>query len=141
MRPHDLAANQAVLGYLGQGSAPDEVEVRSPPDDVDTWRLGAHPDVVDRLWHQLAGSGHGQPVLAGHTAAVLDLRSGLIVAVALGTQYAIRVSDPWLATALEAGYEAVHRFGTVGRTMDLKATFGPNWVFGRYDEREPGWLW
>jgi len=34
----------------------------------------------------------------------------------------------------------VHHFRTVGTILDLPATFGPDWVFGRFDDREPGWL-
>lgn len=133
--------NYGVLAYLGQGLPPERVRCEPPGPDVDTWRLGAHPDVVRRLWEQLnaALEGDGR-VLVADTAALLDPRSGVIVAVALGTQYALRLSGEPLRAALDAGHETVHEFRTVGRTLDLAATFGPGWIFGRSDERELDWL-
>jgi hypothetical protein len=78
--------------------------------------------------------------LVADTAALVEPESGLILAVALGTQYALRLTGEGLASALESGYETRHEFRTVGRTLDLAATFGPGWVFGRYDPPEAAWL-
>jgi hypothetical protein len=139
--PHERPENRGVLTYLGQGADPAQVTVQPPGPDVDTWRLGAHPDVVQRLWDQLAPAMPGAiAVLAGHTAALLGEGSGLLVAVALGTEYAIRLPEAAMAAAQDAGYATVHRFATVDRALDLAATFGPGWVFGQYDEREAGWM-
>lgn len=133
--------NEGVLRYLGRGSDPEDVVVERPPDDIDTWRLGAHPDIVEQLWTRLnAALASDARSLVADTAALVDPDSGLILAVALGTQYAIRLTGAGLAAAEAAGYQSVHEFRTVGRTLDLGQAFGPGWVFGRHDEREPGWL-
>jgi hypothetical protein len=139
---HERSENVGVLRYIGQGGAdPAAVAVERPPDDVDTWRLGAHPDIVQHLWERLNVVLPGDcRFLVADTAALVEPDSGLILAVALGTQYAIRLTGEGLASALEAGYETRHEFRTVGRTLDLSATFGPGWVFGRYDPREAEWL-
>ena len=130
-----------MLRYLGRGDKPVDVRLARPGPDTDTWRLGAHPDIVEHLWTRLNAA---LPVdcrfLVADTAALADPRSGLILAVALGTQYALRLSGEGLVAALDAGYETRHEFRTVGRTLDLEATFGTGWVFGRNDGREGPWL-
>jgi hypothetical protein len=133
--------NRGVLAYLAPGREPADVSVVRPGEDLDTWRLGAHPDIVEQLWTRLnAALPADSRALVADTAALMDPESGLILAVALGTQYAIRLSGAELAAAQDAGHATVHEFRTVGRTLDLGATFGPGWVFGRYDAREGGWL-
>lgn len=138
---HIREENRSVLAYLGQGLPAERVRCEPPGPEVDTWRLGAHPEVVQRLWDQLnsALEGDGR-VLVADTAALRDPRSGVIVAVALGTQYALRLSGEQLRAALDAGHETMHEFRTVGRVLDLAVTFGPDWVFGRYHDREAEWL-
>ena len=42
--------------------------------------------------------------------------------------------------AVADGAELVHAFRSVGTTLDLSATFGPEWVFGSGDDREPAWI-
>ncbi|HEX6140566.1 MAG TPA: hypothetical protein VF013_08915 [Candidatus Limnocylindria bacterium] len=139
--PQRHPGNQGVLRYLAQGGDPAQVAVAVAPDDVDTWRLGAHPDVVEWLWARLNGVLPADArFLVGDTAALVDPSSGLIVALALGTQYALRLGPRALGEARDAGYATLHEFTTVGRTLDLPATFGTGWVFGRHDAREAGWL-
>ena len=132
--------NRGVFAYLAPGHEVD-VRVKRPPADVDTWRLGAHPDIVEHLWVRLNASlpTDGR-FLVANTAALVDPDSGLVLAVALGTQYAVRLTGAGLSAAKDAGHATVHEFQTVGRTLDLGATFGPGWVFGRYDDREGDWL-
>jgi hypothetical protein len=133
--------NEGVLRYLGQGVAPGEVSVARPGPDTDTWRLGAHPDLVQRLWEGLnAALPADARFLVAGGAALVDPASGLVIGVALGTQYAIRLVSDGLAAAHAAGFETRHTFATVGRSLDLEATFGPGWVFGRHDDREGEWL-
>lgn len=130
-----------MLRYLGQGAQPVSVPVEPPPPGIDTWRLGAHPDLVERLWTALnAVLPTDSRYLVAGGAALVHPASGLILAVALGTQYALRLTGDGLAAALAAGYETSHEFRTVGRTLDLASTFGRGWVFGRHDSREGEWL-
>jgi hypothetical protein len=136
-----LAENGGVLRYLAQGDDPESVPIERPALDTDRWRLGAHPDIVEHLWERLNPSLPGDSrFLVADTAALVDPGSGLILAVALGTQYALRLTGEGLMAASQAGHETSHEFATVGRTLDLASTFGPGWVFGRYDPREDGWL-
>jgi hypothetical protein len=133
--------NAGVLRYLAHGRSPSEAYLGPPPPDVDRWHLGTHPDVVGRLWDQLnAALPEDGRWLVYDTPALIHGASGLILATAIGTQYATRLLAGDLSLAVDAGGELVHTFATVGTTLDLPATFGPGWVFGSWDEREPGWL-
>jgi hypothetical protein len=140
-RAQDLPENKGVLSYLGQGVEPRSVSVARPSERVDTYRLGAHPDVVERLWTQLNSElPDDARHLVADTAALVHSRTGFVLAVALGTAYAIRLNGAALQEALSDGFGTVHEFTTVGRTLDLTATFGAGWVFGRFDRREGSWL-
>jgi hypothetical protein len=133
--------NAGVLRYLADGDDPAAVSIRRPGPDTDPWRLGAHPDVVEHLWTRLNAMlpADARFLVAGG-AALAHPGSGAILALALGTQYAVRLSGQGLAAALQRGHETTHEFRSVGRRLDLTATFGPGWVFGRFDPDEPTWL-
>jgi len=141
-RADDVDANAGVLRYLGQGADPATVDVvQPPPDDVDRLRLGAHPDVVGRLWGALhAALPVDARALVAGGPALLDPASGRILAVALGTQYAIWLPPARYEDAIGAGYATVHEFRTVNRSLDLGHAFGPGWVFGDWNEVEGEWL-
>jgi hypothetical protein len=136
----DRPENAGALHYLAHGRAAAEATFGPPSADLDTHHLGTHPTVVARLWDVL------------NQALPLDARSlvfdgpalvhpdGTILAAAIGTQYALRLLPADTAEAIAAGAEIVHHFHTVGTTLDLAATFGPEWIFGRFDERETAWL-
>jgi len=141
-RAQELPENRGVLAYLGQGEDPGSVSVVAPPpDDVDIRRLGAHPDIVEWRWWKLNAAlpGDARALVAGG-AGLVHPDSGLILAVALGTQYALRLTGGGRAAADERGYETVHTYRSVDRTLDLAAEFGPGWFFGDYDQREGEWL-
>lgn len=136
----DRPENAGPLQYLAHGRAAAEAAFGPPPADLDTLHLGTHPTVVSRLWD---GLNQALPLDARwlvFDGPALVHPDGTIVAAAIGTQYALRLLPADTPAAIAAGAEVVHRFQTVGTTLDLSATFGPEWVFGRYDEREAGWL-
>jgi hypothetical protein len=136
-RVTEQPVNAGVLQYL----APRSATVARPTPATDTWRLGAHPDIVEQLWTRLnAALPADCRFLVADTATLVDPTSGVILALALGTQYAIRLSGDGLGAARSAGFETSHEFATVSRTLDLAATLGHGWVFGRHDAREGEWL-
>lgn len=138
---HSVPENDGVLRYLGQGADPREIDIERPTDATDRWHLGAHPDIVERLWSELAARlAHDSRRLIAGGAALIDPETGVIVAVALGTTYAIRLTGESLTRARERGYVSVHEFSTVNRRLDLDTAFGPGWVFGRRDPDELRWL-
>jgi hypothetical protein len=139
-RPLDHPDNSGALRYLAHGRSAAEAAFGPPPAGVDRHHLGTHPTVVDRLWEDL-----NQALPVDARSLVFDGPAlvhpdGALLAAAIGTQYALRLLRADREAAIAAGAEVVHHFQTVGATLDLTATFGPDWVFGRFDEREPAWL-
>ncbi len=136
----ELAANRGVLAYLAAENerglalslAPDEVADPYLP-------LGAHPDVVQRVWKDIAPSPAWRAVVLGRPAAV-DPGEGAVVAPALGTSYWLRVAPEHLGAALSSGARQRHTYGRNGPVLDAAASFGPTWIHGLWDAREPEWL-
>jgi hypothetical protein len=147
-------ANRGILAYL---SNPDRLGrsvsvARSrrscSPDDIAQpyWSLGAHPDLLQRLWDEL---GRVLPedcrwVVLG-TPVLVRPRSGVIFAFGGGTQtYALRLPASARAVALAAGGETVRRYPGYAKldvsasTLDLGA-IGEEWVFGNWRKGEEEW--
>jgi hypothetical protein len=137
----DRPENAGVLAYLGPGRGLAHLPVGQAPDAAERWHLGTHPDVVERLWDVLDAAlpERGSCLIYGGPALVQPA-SGVVLAVGIGTEYAVRLLPGDRASAIEAGAEVVHTFRTSGGTLDLSVAFGPDWVFGRFDDREPAWL-
>lgn len=136
----DRAENAGALHYLAHGRPAAEAAFGPPPPDLDRRHLGTHPDLVERLWGDLNSALPVDARWLVFDGPALVHPGGLILAAAMGTQYALRLLPDDRLAAIAAGAEVVHHFKTVGTTLDLSATFGPEWVFGRFDDRESGWL-
>jgi hypothetical protein len=136
----DRAGNAGALRYLAHGRPDDEALFGPPPADLDRHHLGTHPTVVDRLWDELNQGLPGDARWLVFDGPALVHPGGTILAAAIGTQYALRLLPADRAAAIAAGAEVVHHFQTVDTTLDLPATFGPEWVFGLWDDREPHWV-
>ena len=133
--------NAEALRYLAHGRSADEAYCGPPPDGVDRGHLGANPLIVDRVWDALnAGLPTDARWLVFDSPALVHPLSHVILAAVIGTQYALRLRADDHAEAVDAGGELIHRFRTVGTELDLPASFGAGWVFGRFDERELRWL-
>ncbi|MGH7151240.1 MAG: hypothetical protein ACREIU_11095 [Planctomycetota bacterium] len=131
-------ANARALRYLAGGASPGEVAFRrARPGENPYVSLGSHPDVVQRLWDGLgaAFSGKSRGIVYG-TPALVSPRTGVLLAVALGTAYAIRLAPEAYAAAVLRGAETRHTYRTVGTTLDLSEEFGPGWIFGGFAEEE-----
>jgi hypothetical protein len=137
----DHPGNAGALGYLAHGRPVADAGFGPPPPGVDRLHLGTHPDIVDWLWDTLNAA---LPVdcrwLVFDGPALVDPASGLILGAGIGTQYALRLLPEDVAAAVAGGSELVHAFRTVGTALDLPATFGSDWVFGHYLQREPEWV-
>jgi hypothetical protein len=136
----DLPENAGALAYLAHGRSPAEGAFGPPGADVDRWQLGTHPEIVARLWDHLNAALPADARWLVFDGPALVHPRGVILAAGMGTQYALRLLPARRAEAIAAGAELVHHFRTVGTTLDLPATFGADWVFGRRDAREAEWL-
>jgi len=136
----DRAENAGALRYLSHGRPAADATFGPPSDDVDARHLGTHPTVVQRVWRELNDALPVDARWLVFDGPALVHPHGTILAAAMGTQYALRLLPEGRAAAIDAGAEVVHHFQTVATSLDLPATFGPDWVFGRFDERELAWL-
>ena len=150
----DHPANAGILAYLGDperlGKSVSVAKDRpscAPHEVADPYlNLGAHPDVLERLWDQLGKAlprdcrrvVHGTPVL-------VHPKSGVIFAFCGGSMtYALRLPEPARSEATGAGaptardYPAYPELGVQASRLDL-AAIGPEWVFGTFSKEEVAW--
>jgi hypothetical protein len=150
----DHPANAKILAYLEdpahrRSSAAVAVERRSlsPGQVADAYEgLGAHPDLLERLWDQLGARlpldcrrvVHGAPVL-------VHPRSGVIFGYCGGSlTYALRLPENERQAAIAAGaqrareYPAYPALGVEASRLDLDL-FGVEWVFGGWFAEEDAW--
>lgn len=133
-----LPANEQALQYLTRRLRGEIVpEVRVPREGQrDYWESGAHPDIVERLWDQLGKnlpSTWRQVVLGA--PALLNPNSGLLIAVAIGTNYVLRLLPNRLSEALATGARTKTVF-TKNHELDVTKEFGPDWIIGQWSSVE-----
>ena len=131
-------ANAPVIAWLAGRQGPDDDR---PPraDEHDYWEAGSHPDVVERIWNQLGRTLpiESRRVVCG-TPALLHPTSRVLIAVAIGTQYVLRLPSALLRSGVPATVRTETTWSGGGR-MDVRAAFGPEWVFGSYTPEEEAW--
>jgi hypothetical protein len=123
-------ANAALFRYLV--ARPDQV---ARPYDT----LGTHPDLVARLWDEIAAPlpADCRFVVFG-TPALVRPDSGIVFGFAGGTHtYALRLPEGLRKEALAAGAARVKKYPRQV-PFDLD-DIGPEWVFGAWLEGEDLW--
>lgn len=146
MSPSDLALeshaeNRGVLAHLAR-EAPAGTALVAPPSAVhDAYHeCGSHPDVVEHVWDRLGAQlPRSSRVLLFGTPALLHSNTGIVLAVALGTAYALRLPTATLHDPAAASLEKSHTYGSVDMTLDL-AAWGSTWRFGAYHRLEATWV-
>lgn len=109
-------------------------------------KLGAHPDLLERLWDDLGGT---LPVdcrwIVFGTPALVHPATGVIFAFGGGTHtYAFRLPPRERAAATAAGATRVHRYPAYpalnieASVLDLDI-IGEEWVFGGFLAGEEQW--
>ena len=96
------------------------------------WHAGCHPEIVEYVWDTLNSvlpiscscTINGQPVL-------LHPKSNTIMAICMGTNFLIRVTNEDLQVAASEKYETTSDWNG---PKDLKTDFGINWFFGKFSE-------
>jgi hypothetical protein len=137
----DHPSNRGVLEYFGRnhpGHAPALEPVANPDASLQR-STGSHPDIVDHLWNLGAALPVECRALIYGRAVLVSPTRGVIFAAALGTEYGLRLPPAEFALARSVGAEVIHNYTTVGITLDLAERFGPHWLFGTFDLREPEW--
>jgi hypothetical protein len=132
--------NEGVLQFLqsrNRWNHPPTIPLESVKDSY--MSLGSHPEVVERLWDQLAPSlpDDCRSIVYG-TPALVAPKSGIVFAVAIGTQYALRVPSQMIFKAVAAGAKTTTHWSG-GGVMDVSKEFGTDWIFGAWLKQEPEW--
>jgi hypothetical protein len=150
----DHPANRGVRSYFG---APERLrrsvsaaafrEACAPTDIPDPYNtLGTHPDLVTRLWDELAdGLPHDCRCVVFGTPALVRPDSGVMFGFAGGSHtYALRVPRDVRTAALSAGATTVHRYpaypelGIQASVLDL-SDISDEWIFGGWFVSEHEW--
>jgi hypothetical protein len=137
-----MATNEGVFRFLGtrrEGRGAPPVASLDASKRNYYWDAGAHPEIVERLWDQL---GKNLPpssrALVFGTPALVHRESGVVLAFALGTAYAVRLPREVLETGRPDGARSVTRWSGGGST-DIARECGEDWVFGSFAAAESAW--
>lgn len=137
--PPAHALNAGLFSYLKVDPA-DPLSFQAPDALADPYMgAGCHPDIVTRVWREL-----GAPLptdcrfIVGGRPGLVHPHSGVVFALALGTQYCLRLPPAVVPLALAAGAKTTTTWAG-GAVLDLPAAFGPGWVFGGWSSKEPAW--
>lgn len=137
----DHPSNRGVLEYFSR-DAGERAPIFEPVIDpaASKPRSGSHPEIIDYIWDTLASAlpFECRALVHGRSVLIAPAR-GIIFAVPLGTEYGLRLPPAEFGLARSAGAQVVHNYSTVGVTLDLAERFGPQWLFGTFDRREPDW--
>lgn len=131
--------NTQVLNYLSRGGrdVPVLAQWNSLPNPY--YQCGCHPEVVERLWDKM---GRALPTdcrcLVLGTPALAHPKSGVILAIGIGTQYGLRLPGALSADAVQAGVKT-HTTWSGGGEMDTRRDLGADWVFGGWLAQELIW--
>lgn len=133
-------ANQGVLKYLGRGEKSGLPVIAAPDSVSDPYMCqGSHPDIVQRVWDELGANMPGKcRCLVYGTPALVQDRTGVVIAICNGTRYNLRLTADNFSAAIAKGAATRARWST-GEEMDCLAELGPDWVFGGWFKEELQW--
>ena len=134
------AANEKVVAHLT--ARDDPAPLLAEPDSVEDpyYRLGSHPDIVERVWDELGAlfPREARRIVCG-TPGLVHPGSGVIFALAYGTRYLLRLPGGLAEEAVRAGAVTFVRW-TGGSETDARRSLGEDWVFGAWLKQEPEWV-
>ncbi len=132
-------ANRRVVDYLAKRDERDQ-PLDEPAYYPPIERLTTHPEVLGHLWRDLGSQiPPACARLVRGTPCLVQDRSGIILAFALGTAYAMRLPLPERGEALLAGATAAMKWSG-GAVTDLAEDLEGGWLWGRWVGPEPAWV-
>lgn len=132
--------NRGVIHHLQERHGGQEA-ISTPDAHPDPYRrAGSHPDIVWWVWETLgcALPTDCRAIVYG-TPALIHPSAGVVLALAYGTAYVIRIPHASVNEAKEAGYKTKRTWSDGTRT-DIRGLLGPGWVFGRWEKEETNWV-
>ena len=102
------------------------------------YQAGAHPEIVERVWDKMGASLPAESRCLLYGVPVLTQpEAGIVLAVAIGTGYALRLPEEEITFAHADGYQTI--WNVSPSPLDATQIFGEDWVFGRFEDRESRW--
>jgi len=132
-----IPENEAVLAFLLQSHQGGILLSPNRSTQDPYLELGSHPDVVERVWDEL-GTVFGQDsrqIVCGRPALVHPM-AGVVLAIAWGTRYVLRLSEDMAMKARDGGFKTVHTWSD-GTKTDIESDLGPGWILGQWSPEEP----
>jgi hypothetical protein len=132
--------NRRILHHA-KGKNAREPAIASPDSHSNPyWDLGSHPDIVERVWDGIGAifPEDCRAIVYG-TPALVHPGKGIVLAMAYGTAYIIRVPDDLVDAAIQAGC-AIERHWANGCTTNIQEELGYGWLFGNWLDEEAHWL-
>jgi hypothetical protein len=104
-------SNKGVIQYLCREGKQKKPLIEPATASKSTWHTGSHPDIVEYLWESVAQRlpADCRALVCGTPALVAPL-SGVIFALAFGTEYGLRLPPAEFELARTAGAEIVHDY-------------------------------
>jgi len=101
---------------------------------------GSHPDIVERIWDKIGAALPADcRALVYGSPALVHSETGIVLALAFGTQYAIRVPADTLEIALGKGCTNRQTWTGGGETR-IQEVLGNDWLFGGWSDAESQWI-
>nr|AUN37375.1 hypothetical protein [uncultured bacterium] len=132
--------NTLVLDRL-RARRPNRAPIAPPESETYAYtQLGCHPDIVERIWDainpQLPGDSRA---VVYATPALVQPRTGLVIAIGYGTRYALRLPAALVDEAIARGCSTTQTWSGGGMS-DVAAECGDGWLFGNWLADEAVWL-
>ena len=132
--------NHRVLKHLRESRGCSD-PISGPDGHPDPYlQAGSHPDIVSRVWETIGGAlpADCRAIVYG-TPALVHPDCGVVLALAYGTAYGIRIPDDLVNEAMEAGCMPERRWSG-GKTTNLQELMGYGWLFGSWEKKETDWM-
>jgi hypothetical protein len=138
----DHPANAGLRRHFQSRSQPPGLPPLASPDQVTNpyETLGAHPDLVTRLWDELGGKlPAGCRIVFQGIPVLMHPTTGIVFGFATGTHtYALRLPRREQGHAISAGATRIKDYPAIRLRFDLD-DFGPEWVFCGWFPDEEAW--
>lgn len=133
-------ANKLVIKYLSRSGKqwPVLMEPSSVPDAY--YGCGSHPDVVEQVWDKLGSIlPHDARCLFSGTPALVHRKKRVVLVLALGTQYGLRIPEQFREVALKKGAKTYIKWSGDSGDLDTERDLGSDWILGSYLDEEKIW--
>lgn len=136
--------NKKVIDYLSadrKRPRSSAEPIMAPDQHADPYmQAGCHPDCVERVWDVLGTAlpADSRALVYGCPALVHPV-VGVVLALAFGTEYVIRIPADSMLKALELGC-VDRRTRTGGGQTLIRIVLGDDWLFGCWADDEKRWI-